>query len=228
MLTLIDADELIVLTSSVLIVLGLPGRKEDIFNDKMPLLMLLIVGTLVSDEMNESIVELAGGLVITSSSLEVDEIVGKSVVDELVGRSMDTIVDEFPRSDKIGRSVDGGAVVELGGGSIIDESMDIIDERTLLPPSVVLLEAAVSTEEVEVTSGVAVGEFDSCESPDDACVDVVASLSGISGMRDTDDTASLSGISGMRDTDDTASLEVGATTLESDAPEVDGALSVGV
>jgi hypothetical protein len=76
----------------VLIVVGLPGRNEDMFNDKTLLLPPLIVGTSELDGLDD----LVGGWVVkTPSPVGVDEIVGKSVVDEPVGRS----------TDKGGRSV---------------------------------------------------------------------------------------------------------------------------
>jgi hypothetical protein len=74
MLTLIDAVELMVLTSWGSIAVGRPGRNEDAFNEKITL-PLLIVGTVVLDEMNESVVGLGGASVVAPlSSPELDEL----------------------------------------------------------------------------------------------------------------------------------------------------------
>ena len=143
MLTLIDADELTVVTPSVSIALGLPGRNEDMFNDRMSLSLLLLIvgGRPVPDEMNESTVELTGGSVMTTPSLEVDELGGKSVVDELIGMSMDgdglvgrsmenngSLVDELPgRSRDTSGSLVAGKLVgrSKNGVSLVDDCVRI-------------------------------------------------------------------------------------------------------
>ena len=100
MLTLIDSVMLTVLTSSVLIVLGSPGRNEDMFNDKMLL-------PLVLDEGTEGCVDLEGGwLVMTPSPLEFDDIVGKSVAEALIGGSIDKL-----------------------GGAVVDEPIRMSEEK---------------------------------------------------------------------------------------------------
>ena len=59
---LIDSDELMVCAYSVSIVLGLPGRNEDMSNDKTPL--LVFAGAFVSGETNGS---LGGGCAVGSA-----------------------------------------------------------------------------------------------------------------------------------------------------------------
>ncbi len=128
MLTLIDSDMLTVLRPSVSIVGGPLGSTADMFNDKMLLPPPLILGVFVLDEMKGSSVDPGGGWVV--SSLGFDEIAGKSVVDEPVGRSLDKIggvvVDELigRSKDKIGDSV----IDELIGRSMVKISGSLVDE----------------------------------------------------------------------------------------------------
>jgi hypothetical protein len=95
------------------------------FNDKMLLPPAL-------DEGTEGCVDLEGGwLVMTPSSLECDDIVGKSVADGLMGGSMDKLggtvvgepiggsMDKF--CDSVAEELVGNGKMEKNGGSVADE-----------------------------------------------------------------------------------------------------------
>ena len=133
MLTLIDSVMLTVLGPSVSNVLEPPGRSADMFNDKMLLPPVLILGVSVLDEMKGACVKLGGGWVVRDpSSLGFDEIAGKSVVGELVGRSRDKVggvvvgepIGRSRDKELIGRSMDKeliGRSMDKNGDSVVDE-----------------------------------------------------------------------------------------------------------
>jgi len=217
------------------------------FNDRMslPLLLLIVGGRPVPDEMNESTVELVGGSVMTTPSLEVDELGGKSIVDELIGRSMDksggSLVDEPPgRSrDTSGWLVAGKLVGRSKNGvSLVDDCVRIGRSGITRGVSDVVLDGGSTIDEM-------IAKIDERRAPSSSVVLLEVTVStkvggasrvgvGALGTCESSEVACAdlvrslrigrSGRSGVADV--ASSLEIDGTTVESTAAGVDGALSV--